>query len=92
MNDNDDTEIALDLLPDEVEAPQIGDPKPEVMMNADETEKYLDDKFAEWRELPSTPPGVLTFGSVSFSQAELDRWLEKWTRYRGMGENDSVWL
>ena len=86
--DDDDTEIALDLLPDEIEAPQIGDPEPEALMDSREAEEYLDNKYPEWRKLPP-PPGALVFGAMSFSRSDLDVWLEKNKKYRGMGDDDS---
>ena len=84
----DDDEVAVDLLPDEIETPEIGDPKPEIMMNADEAAEYLDGRYAKWRELPP-PPGALVFGATSFSRSDLDVWLERWTRYSHLGDDDS---
>ena len=87
--EDDDTEIALDLLPDEIEAPEIGDPTPEIMMNADEAAEYLNGRYAEWRKLPP-PPGALVFGATSFSQSDLDKWLKRWTRYSLLDDDDSL--
>ena len=91
MNDDDDIETALELLPDEPEPPQISDPTPELLMDSQETEAYLDKKYPEWRKLPP-PPGALVFGAISFSRADLDVWLEKNKKYRGMGDDDGLWL
>ena len=84
----DDDEVAIDLLSDEIEAPQIGDPEPEILMTSDEAEAYLDTRYAKWRKLPP-PPGALVFGATSFSQSELDKWLERWTRTSYLGDDDS---
>ncbi len=88
-HDDDDIEIALDLLTDGTEAPEIGNPEPEILLNVDETEAYLDGRYPEWRKLPP-PPGALVFGATSFSQSDLDKWLERWTGYSHLDDDDSL--